>query len=109
MRLYNHDEFIEAIRQLHEVNLTFASDKGGGAQVTRRCAPMDYGPARISARPDDRYHFWMFESPEDEHQVALSGEKISSVVVLTSSFDPADFVSWDTNWNVPRTTWGIFN
>ena len=51
--LSNHDEVIQAIHDLREVRVTLVSRDGDGAQLTRRCAPMDYGPARRTKVPEE--------------------------------------------------------
>jgi len=108
--LSNHSEVIQAIHELHEVRVTFPSKSDEGAVLSRRCAPMDYGPGRISTPPEDRYHFWDFESDSgSNHVLSLRSDQIAHVEVLKSTFVPAAFVTWKTNWHVARTTWGAFN
>ncbi len=108
--LPNHEEILRAIHEKREVSVTWPSKDDGGSLQTRRCAPMDYAPARISSKGENRYHFWDFESDSGKnHNLSLTAEQISSVEVLETSFDPADFVSWTTKWSVARTSWGDFN
>lgn len=107
--LPNHDEILGAIEDRAEVQVTFLSKDDGLAQISRRCAPMDYGPARSMTVPEDRYHFWDFESDSGKnHVLTLPDEQIISVEILPSSFDPAEFVSWPPNWHVARSSWGQF-
>ena len=58
-----------------------------------------------------RYHFWDFESDSGKpHTLSLRAVQIHSVeVLLDSGFEPETFVTWPTNWAVPRTTWGSKN
>ena len=108
--LANHDSILQAIEDLNEVQVTFLSKEDGFAELTRRCAPMDYGPARTMKVPEDRYHFWDFESDSGwNHTLSLPDAQIVSVEILSTTFDPASFVSWDTNWHVARSSWGAFN
>lgn len=108
--LSNHSEVIAAIHALDEVQVTFISKDDFGAQLSRRCAPMDYGPARSMKVPEDRYHFWDFECDDGaNHVLTLPDDQIISVNVLESNFAPSDFVTWKTNWHVARSSWGSFN
>lgn len=108
--LPNHVDVVDAIHSLNEVSLTFPSADDGGLLITRRCAPMDYGPARITKPPEIRYHFWDFESDSPKnHTISLRADMITSVEILTSTFDPASFVTWKTNWHIARTSWGPHN
>ena len=108
--LPNHDDILQAMQEKHEVSVTWPSKDDGGSLQTRRCAPMDYAPARISSEGEYRYHFWDLESDSGKsHNLSLAAAQISSVVILETSFDPASFVTWTTNWTVARTTWGAYN
>lgn len=111
--LPNHDEVIEAIHTLHEVQVTWPSAEDAGATITRRCAPMDFAPSRTAHDKTPRYHFWDLESDSGKnHTVPLLASKITSVEVLDSTFDPAEFVTWDLErspWTIGRTTWGEYN
>lgn len=108
--LANHDSIMQAIEDLNEVLVTFVSKDDGLSELSRRCAPMDYGPARSMRVPEDRYHFWDFESDSGRnHVLSLPAAQILSVEILPTSFDPATFVTWAPNWHVPRTSWGTFN
>jgi hypothetical protein len=107
MKLQNHSDIIDAIVELHEVEVQFMSREDGGAILTRRCAPMDYAPSSRARDKTPRYHFWDFESDgPGNHTLSLLADQIVAVKVLDSTFDPADFVTWTTTWTVPRTTWG---
>lgn len=107
--LMNHNDVIAAIHQLRETSVTWPSQDGGQIQV-RRCAPMDYGLARISKDGKPRYHFWDLESPSGKnHNLSLRADQISDVTILDTIFDPDAFVTWTTNWVVPRNTWGRHN
>lgn len=110
MQIPNHQAFLDAIQQRREVEVTWPSKEDGGRMQTRRCAPMDYGPSRRRKDGVNCYHFWDFESDSgSNHVLTLSAAQISSVQVLDSDFDPHAFVTWETRWFVPRSTWGVFN
>lgn len=114
VKLSNHDDVMAAIHDRREVLVTWVSKEDGGTNQTRRCAPMDYGPSRIAADKTPRYFFWDFESDSGQnHTLGLLAGRIVSVEILDSTFNPADFVTWDTTvkspWWVPRTTWGADN
>jgi len=108
--LSNHDDVIAAIRERCEVRVTWPSQDDGGQMQTRRCAPMDYGPGKIARNRQPRYHFWDLESDSGKnHTLSLRADQISEVMILDTTFDPANFVSWKTDWVLPRDTWGGFN
>ncbi|OUE29478.1 hypothetical protein BFL35_14820 [Clavibacter michiganensis] len=110
MQLSNHDEIMAAIENLQEVRVTFRSKEDGGAVLIRRCAPMDYAPGSRALDKTPRYHFWDWESDSPRtHTLSLLASQILAVEVLDSTFDPASFVTWTTNWSIPRSTWGPFN
>ena len=106
----NHDEFISAIHNLNLVQVRFQSADDGGAILTRICAPMDYGPSRKFKDGIDRYHVWDFDSDSGKpHTLSLNPIQIVSFEVLEDEFDPSSFVTWPSNWIVPRGTWGEHN
>lgn len=107
--LSNHAEIIQAIHDRHEVLVTFPSQEDEGQTLARRCAPMDYGPAKIAKPPDTRYHFWDFESDSAAtHVLSLRADQVLKVDKLGSIFDPVTFVAWETDWHIPRD-WGAFS
>lgn len=110
MQLNNHDEIIQAIRDRHEVEVTFKSKEDFGAILTRRCAPMDYAPRARAKDKTPCYHFWDFESDGPRnHTLSLLASHIVNVKVLDSTFDPDSFVDWNTSWAVERSTWDKYN
>jgi hypothetical protein len=68
---------------------------------------MDYGPSSFAKNKADRYHFWDYDSdsPGGRHTLSLLPEQVVSIVELDEPFDPAEFVTWETNWHYPRD-WG---
>ncbi|PCE33593.1 hypothetical protein BZL54_05030 [Burkholderia ubonensis subsp. mesacidophila] len=104
MKHAQHDIFISAIHSKNKLRVTFHSQKSG-TTVTRDSAPMDFGPRTNDAIRIDRYHFWDFTSPSGPHTESLRADQIQSIFCLNDVFDPADFVTWRTNWNIHRD-WG---
>jgi len=101
------DAFIQAIREKRKVRLTFFS-KEDGRNLTRVCAPMDFGPGRKIRDRRDRFWAWDYESDTGQHTLGLPPEQVRTMVVLEDSFDPAEFVTWAPAWIVPRD-WGQYS
>lgn len=99
-----HDDFITAIHERRKVRIVFYSKEDGG-ELTRTCAPLDYGPAKRYADQSDRYQLWDYDSDEGSHPLLLEPAALRSLAVLDETFDPAEFVTWETGWAVPRD-WG---
>lgn len=57
---------------------------------------------------NDRFHLWDYKSDTGQHTLSLNPGQIRSIEVLPDTFDPAEFVTWKTNWIVPRD-WGIYS
>jgi len=104
------DNFIKAIHNKNKILLYFFS-KEDGTVLTRTCAPMDFGPSRRAAEKNDRFHFWDYDSDTKRHTLSLNPEQVQNMVVLEENFDPAEFITWDTQqspWFVPRD-WGAYS
>jgi hypothetical protein len=104
------DEFIHAIQTHRKVRVTFFS-KEDARFLTRKCAPMDYGPSRRAKEKSDRYHLWDYESDMKVHTLSLNPEQIDNIETLDEYFDPAEFITWDTSkspWFIPRN-WGVYS
>ncbi|WP_081609391.1 hypothetical protein [Zestomonas thermotolerans] len=101
------DEFVQAIQSKNKVRLTFHS-KEDGRPLVRVCAPMDYGPSRRAKDKSDRFHLWDYESDSAQHVLSLLPNQVIRVEVLPELFDPAEFVTWDTQWFVQRD-WGHYS
>ena len=99
--------FVGAIHSKNKVILTFHS-KEDGHSLTRTCAPMDYGPSTRAHNKSDRFHFWDYDSDTAKHTLSLLPEQVISIEVLPETFDPAEFVTWQTNWIVKRD-WGTYS
>jgi len=104
------DVFIQAIRDKRKIELTFHSDEDG-RPITRKCAPMDYGPSRKAKDKTPRFHVWDYESDKKPHPLLLHRKKIIDMRVLDEEFDPAEFITWDVGaapWFVVRD-WGEYS
>jgi hypothetical protein len=100
-------QFIDAIHQKAKIRLTFYS-KEDGTTLTRLCAPMDYGPSRRAKNKDDRYHLWDYESDTRNHVLSLLPNQVVNMEILSETFNPSEFITWDCNWFVARS-WGQFS
>jgi hypothetical protein len=104
------DLFLNAIQTKQRIRLTFFS-KEDGHRLIRKCAPLDYGPSRHAKDKSDRFHFWDYESDTSQHVLSLLPKQIINMELLGESFDPAEFVTWNTlsyPWIVSRD-WGQFS
>jgi len=104
------DRFIQAIHDKKKVRLTFDS-KEDRAQVTRKCAPMDFGASRRAREKNDRYHLWNYEGDTRPHVLILNPGQVVEIVVLDERFEPSEFVTWNTTtspWSV-RRDWGTYS
>lgn len=101
------DEFIASIHSKSKIRVTFFSKEDGHA-LSRVCAPMDFGPSRRAADKSDRFHMWDYESDTKNHTLSLLPDQIQSIEVLPEHFDPAEFITWQTNWFVLRD-WGQYS
>jgi len=106
----DHEVFLRALADQKRVELRFISKEDQG-QLSRECAPMDFGPSRRAKDGADRYHFWDFDSDTKSHVLSLLPDQIVSILALEQIFDPAEFVTWDvisSPWFVPRN-WGRYS
>ena len=104
------DNFTKAIHDKTKIRLTFYS-KEDGTTLTRKCAPMDYALSRRYKDGLMRFHLWDFESDTKNHNLALLPENIKNMEILSESFDPSSFVTWDTRqnmWTIKRD-WGQYS
>lgn len=99
--------FIKAIREKRVILITFSSKEKG--EITRRCIPFDFGPWRRNILPNpERYHLYDLDSPEGQHNLSVLPEQLSDIVILDENFDPSNYITWTTNWFIPRD-WGIYS
>ncbi|MDH5928002.1 hypothetical protein L8S13_16930 [Vibrio lentus] len=98
------DSFIKSIHEKNKIRLTFFS-KEDSRQITRLCAPMDFGPSRRTKNQDNRFHLWDYESDQRNHVLSLLPNQVVAMEFLDAQFCPTEFVTWKTNWIVVRN-WG---
>lgn len=104
------EQFIQAIRDKRKIRITFYSKEDVNF-LTRKCAPMDYGPSRHAKLKNERFHLWDYESDTQTHTLSLNPNQISSLEVLEETFDPSEFITWNTKkspWSLKRN-WGIYS
>lgn len=99
--------FTTAIHEQVKIRVTFLS-KEDERNITRFCAPMDYGPSRTAKNKDNRFHFWDYESDTRNHVLSLLPEQIINMQFTNEKFDPSEFITWNTNWIIARD-WGRFS
>lgn len=102
-----HSEFIAAIHGKRKLRIVFYSEDDG-QNVERTCAPMDYAAGARIKDGIPRYWVWDYDSDEKNHPLPLRSERIVSLTTLDQSFDPAEFVTWKTNWQIARD-WGQYS
>ena len=100
-------EFLDALNNRKLVLLRFYSNEDRRI-LTRKCAPMDYGPSRRARDHTSRYHFWDFTSDAHSHPLSLLPQQVKSLEVLDVTFEPSDFVTWKPKWIIPRD-WGQYS
>ncbi len=98
------DSFVQAICSKKKIKVTFYS-KEDKEIIVRICAPMDYGPSKRAKDKSDRFHMWDYES---EHTLGLKPEQIRNIEMLDETFEPSEFVAWQTDWIIPRD-WGQYS
>lgn len=101
------DSFVQAICSKKKIRVTFYS-KEDGEVIVRRCAPMDYGPSKRAKDKSDRFHMWDYESDREQHTLSLKPEQIRNIEILDETFEPSEFVTWQTDWIIPRD-WGEYS
>ena len=104
------DKFTKAIHNRNKIRLTFYS-KDDGMNTTRKCAPMDYALSRRYKDGLIRFHLWDYESDTQNHNLDLLPENIKNMEVLSETFDPREFVTWNTQtspWSIKRD-WGQYS
>ncbi len=100
----SHATFLEAIAAKRRLSVRFFSRKEG-RELTRTCAPLDFGPLRGAQPPVDHYQLWDLERKRKPLNIALLEGDIVSMTVLDETFEPRDIVTWAFKpraWHVPR-------
>lgn len=94
-------EFISAIRSKNKIRVTFYSKKDQ-EELTRVCAPMDYGQSRVYKDGKDRFFLWDYDSDAGAHTLSILPEQVINMQFLEECFEPSGFVTWKPNWIVSR-------
>ena len=105
-----HTIFLNAIHEKLIVNVTVDSHEKG--TITRDCIPFDFGPWRRQLKENpERYHFYDLDSPDRKHNLSIEPYQLTSITLLKTTFNPADYVKWSIKekpWFVQRD-WGIYS
>ena len=99
-----------ALASRRRLSVRFFSRKAG-KELTRVCAPLDYGPLRGAALNTDHYQLWDLEGRRKPFNLALLEGDIVEMTALEETFDPAAIITWKFKpgaWLVPRD-WAEFS
>ncbi len=106
----DHQLFLDALADQHRVSLRFFSKKED-RELTRICAPLDFGPLRGALEAADHYQLWNLEGKRKPLNIAVTPKDVVSMTRLEETFAPADIITWafkPNAWRVPRD-WGAFS
>jgi hypothetical protein len=106
----SHQVFLDAIAAKRRLSVRFHSRKEG-KELTRVCAPLDYGPLRGALTNADHYQLWDLEGKRKPLNLALLEADIAAMTPLEETFDPASIITWNFKpgaWKVPRD-WAEFS
>lgn len=106
----DHQKFLDALAGKRRVSLRFFSKKEG-RDLTRVCAPLDYGPLRGAAEPVPHYQLWDLEGKRKPLNIAVTADDVRELTVLDETFDPAAIITWNFKpkaWHVERD-WAEFS
>ncbi len=101
-----YNDFVSAIAGTNLVELTFNSSSKG--IITRKCAPMDFGPWKHSRASEVRYHFIDLNSSQGAHPLSIKSDQILQLNVSDEKFKPENLVYWVPEWHIARD-WGIYS
>ncbi|WP_321779324.1 hypothetical protein [Sulfurimonas sp.] len=93
--------FIEAIKEKKLIEVTFIAKKDN-VNRTRKCVPFDYACGKRDKNQIQKYQLYDLDSPNGRHNLALEENQIINLVKLDEIFNPADYISWETNWEIAR-------
>ena len=106
----SHSLFLDAIASRHRLSVQFLHRKQQ-RQLTRVCAPLDYGPLRGAIDRADLYQLWDLEGKQKPHNLALAEADIVAMTRLEETFEPGAIITWafkPNAWHVPRD-WAEFS
>jgi len=99
--------FTEAIKEKKLIEVTFFAKKDN-LNRTRKCVPFDFAYGKRDKNPIQKYQLYDLDSPIGRHNLALEESQIINLVKLNESFNPADYISWEPNWELARD-WGEYS
>lgn len=105
----DHQTFLDALFAKKRLSVEFRDLRG--RDVTRICAPLDYGPLRGASEHVERYQLWDLEGKRKPLNIVLLAGDVRSFRALDESFDPAAIITWafkPNAWKVPRD-WAEFS
>ncbi|MFD0992630.1 hypothetical protein [Tenacibaculum geojense] len=100
------ETFRVAINEKLMVRVTFISKNKG--ILTKFCIPFDIGPSRRFKDKSQRYHFFAIDNKLGNHNLSILPNQILNIEVTTSTFNPANYISWKPCWFIKRN-WGIYS
>lgn len=100
--MVNHSLFLQSIQDKIVLNIVYDSKEKG--RITRKCAPLDYGPSQRKGKlyGTEKYHVFDLNSPDQPHPIAMEPDRIVSMSRSTETFNPKSFINWEVHWLVPR-------
>jgi hypothetical protein len=103
----NLENLSNAIQETKIVKVDF-TDKAGTRKI-RECIPFDYAYSKVEKRPTNKkFHFYDLDSPDGKHNLSLLDEQIHEIIKTSTTFNPADYINWTTDWTIKRD-WGNFS
>jgi hypothetical protein len=106
----HHSIFLDALAAKRRLSVRFLRKKEG-RELTRVCAPLDYGPLRGAKDATSRYQLWDLEGKRKPLNIVLADDEVLEMTVLDETFDPADIITWafkPNSWTVARD-WANFS
>ena len=91
-----HDVFVKAIHDKKKVMFTFFSEEDG-CVITRKCAPYDYGVLKKIKDGLPRYCLWDYQGKKRPHPIREKVADVRDIQATDETFDPKEFVTWDTS------------
>jgi len=102
------ENFIQAIHEKKLVEIKFVTKSDKSTRV-RKCVPFDFGYSTRDKNKVDKYQLYDLNSPNGKHNLALEPEQLITLSILNETFNPADYITWDTiNWTI-RRDWGVYS
>lgn len=97
----------QGIREKRFVKI--CADTYSKGEIKRKAVPFDYGPIQSGKRAGEiSFNFFDVDSPSGPHTFSPTPENLLEIELLDETFDPADYITWDTNWHIARD-WGEYS